>query len=83
MRLVCGKTESETANYLMRCPNWVAKWVDRYREGGIDALRDRPRTGRPPIIPKKDLDEFMTRKENAKVVPSEIKSKMCLVTTTT
>ena len=25
----------------------VRTWVDRYRAGGLDGLRDRPRSGRP------------------------------------
>ncbi len=28
-------------------PNVVRTWADRYRAGGLDALRDRPRSGRP------------------------------------
>ena len=27
--------------------NVVRTWVDRYREGGLAALEDRPRSGRP------------------------------------
>jgi transposase len=27
--------------------NVVRLWVDRYRVGGLDALQDRPRSGRP------------------------------------
>ena len=27
--------------------NVVRRWVDRYRLGGLDALEDRPRPGRP------------------------------------
>jgi transposase len=27
--------------------NVVRTWVDRYRAGGLDALQDRPRSGRP------------------------------------
>src|ERR687896_527399 len=27
--------------------NVVRTWVDRYREDGLDGLRDRPRSGRP------------------------------------
>ena len=40
-----GKTHAEAAELLMRCPGWVCDWVNRYREGGIDALR-APRPGR-------------------------------------
>jgi transposase len=28
----------------------VRRWVDRYRLGGLDALEDRPRPGRPRTI---------------------------------
>jgi hypothetical protein len=31
--------------------NVVRTWVDRYRAGGIDALQDRPRPGRPRTFP--------------------------------
>ena len=29
----------------------VRTWIDRYRMGGLAALRDRPRSGRPRTIP--------------------------------
>jgi transposase-like protein len=29
----------------------VRTWIDRYRAGGIDALQDRPRSGRPRTFP--------------------------------
>jgi len=29
----------------------VRTWVDRYRAGGLDALQDRPRPGRPRTFP--------------------------------
>ena len=35
----------EAADNLMQCPERVARWVQRYREGGADALRDLPRPG--------------------------------------
>lgn len=31
--------------------NVVRLWVDRYRLGGLDALQDRPRPGRPRTFP--------------------------------
>ena len=36
-----------TANLLMHCQNWVSKWVNRFKSGGIDVLRDMPRDSRP------------------------------------
>ena len=32
-------------------PNVVRIWADRYREGGLAALQDRPRPGRPRTFP--------------------------------
>ncbi len=31
--------------------NVVRTWVDRYGGGGLDALQDRPRSGRPRTFP--------------------------------
>ena len=31
-------------------PNVVRTWADRYREGGLAALQDRPRPGRPRTL---------------------------------
>ena len=43
-----GMMREEIASALPMCPRRVTKWVGRYRRGGIEALRDLPRTGRPP-----------------------------------
>jgi transposase len=32
-------------------PNVVRTWADRYRAGGLAALQDRPRSGRPRTFP--------------------------------
>jgi transposase len=32
-------------------PNVVRTWADRYRAGGVEALQDRPRSGRPRTFP--------------------------------
>ena len=41
VRMVLEKnmTHKETGDILMKCPEWVGKWVARFREGSIDALR--------------------------------------------
>ena len=42
VNIVCrqGKSIEDTADSLMQSPAWVSKWVKRFEEGGIDALRD-------------------------------------------
>ncbi len=43
---------TEAARRLNRARSWGVKWHRRYLEGGIDGLRDRPRSGRPPKVHK-------------------------------
>ena len=36
----------ETAAHLMRSTRWVRNWLHRHDEGGLDGLRDLPRSSR-------------------------------------
>lgn len=42
---------AQTAKDLHRSRTWASDWLKRYREEGIEGLRDRPKSGRPPDIP--------------------------------
>jgi hypothetical protein len=42
-----GKPLDQVARQVGVRPNVVRTWADRYRTGGLDALEDRPRSGRP------------------------------------
>jgi transposase len=42
-----GFTLSRAAEAVGRTKRTVFNWVERFREGGVEALRDRPRSGRP------------------------------------
>ena len=42
-----GKPLDQIARQVGVRPNVVRTWADRYRTGGLDALADRPRSGRP------------------------------------
>ena len=44
----------------MQCLNWVLMWVGRFEEGGIDALRNLPRNGRPPRITRAAMDNMLS-----------------------
>ena len=33
--------------------SWAYKWLYRYEEAGREGLRDKPRSGRPPMISKR------------------------------
>ncbi len=42
VNMVCMNNTSIqfAADTLLQCPNWVAMWVKRFKEGGIEALVD-------------------------------------------
>ena len=42
----------EIAKELHKCRAWAYKWYKRYNENGLDGLKDKERSGRPPDIPK-------------------------------
>lgn len=74
VNMVCINDQSiqHTADYLMQCPDWVSMWVQRYREGGIDALRDLPRTGRPCKISINKIEKIISKNRNI-ITPKELR----------
>jgi transposase len=42
----------DIAKELHRCRAWAYKWYKRYNENGLDGLKDKERSGRPPDVPK-------------------------------
>jgi transposase len=43
------------ADELHRSRPWALYWLKRYREEGIEGLKDRTKSGRPPDIPKETI----------------------------
>ena len=76
MVCVCNMSVQDVADCLMQCPTWVSKWVRRYREAGIDGLRDLPRGGRPPAIPHGRMDSVMGEAECAEMTPVMLQQKL-------
>ena len=64
------------ADLLMQCPNWVLRWVGRFEEGGIDALRDRPRTGRPPSVRPRIMEKIMSEACRTKTTPEQVRQEI-------
>ena len=50
-----GMSMSMAARHLGMAPSWGVKWRRRYLEEGIRGLQTRPRSGRPPWIPKETM----------------------------
>ena len=42
----------DIAQELHRCRAWAYKWYKRYKDNGLDGLKDKVKTGRPPDVPK-------------------------------
>ena len=40
------------AKELHRCRAWAYKWYRRYNDYGLQGLKDKAKTGRPPDVPK-------------------------------
>jgi len=70
------ESAQHVADSLMQCPNWVLMWVRRFEEGGIDALRDLPRSGRPPRIDGAAMDNILSEAGRAKTTPAELRQKI-------
>lgn len=52
-RIVEDKKHIEdVAKELHRSRAWAYKWYKRYNEDGLDGLKDKERSGRPPDVPK-------------------------------
>ncbi len=46
------------AKELHRANVGAYKWHKRYRDEGMEGLRDRPRSGKPSAIPKEEMDKM-------------------------
>ena len=49
--------------------------MQRYREGGVDALRDLPRTGRPPHVPHDAMDGLMQEMQQ-RITPAMVRQEI-------
>ncbi len=58
---------AQVARDLHRSKTWASDWLKRYREEGIEGLKDRTRSGRPPDISSEVIyeikNELASRKE--------------------
>ena len=59
---------AQVARDLHRSKTWASDWLKRYREEGIEGLKDRTKSGRPPDISSEETvyeikKELSSRKE--------------------
>ena len=67
---------SETADIQGRCPNWVHNLLRRYDEGGLEGLRDLPRSGRPRRILRDTLDGIMAKVAYCGIIPVDLQQRI-------
>ena len=63
---------SEAAANLMRSDRWVHTWLERFDAGGLDGLRDLPRSGRPPKIPREIMARIIEQAVQPQCTPREL-----------
>jgi putative transposase len=54
------------ADELHRSRPWALYWSKRFREEGIEGLKDRPKSGRPPDIPEQKVYEIQNELSSSK-----------------
>ena len=67
---------SETADIQGRCPNWVCNLLRRYDEGGLEGLRDLPKSGRPRRILRDTLDGIMAKVAYCGIIPVDLQQRI-------
>jgi transposase len=56
------------AKELHRCrAAWAYKWYKRYNDDGLQGLKDRTRSGRPPDVPKDAMLQIRQELEDSKI----------------
>lgn len=67
-----GFSSSEASRIFGDSPRAVAYWVTRYHEGGVDALREEARSGRPSKLSQKQLHIVQLLVEDSRTQHSRI-----------
>jgi transposase len=73
-----GKTTREVAKVIKKSHVSVAHWINRFNEEGIEGLKDRKRSGKPP---KMNRNQFESLKEDLNKSPREFGYKRDFWTT--
>ena len=63
---------SGTAANLTRSDRWVHTWLERFDAGGLDGLRDLPRSGRQPKIPCEIMARIIEQAVQPRCTPMEL-----------
>ena len=53
-----GFTRRAASKIFNRNRSFAERWMKAYKSGGVDNLKDKPHTGRKPLLSKKELDDL-------------------------
>jgi len=57
---------AQVARDLHRSRTWASDWLKRYREEGIEGLKNRSKSGRPPDIPEETVYKIKNKLSSSK-----------------
>ncbi len=63
---------ANTTECLMQSVGWAYKWMTRFENGGMKALRDQPRTGRPPRVSPERITKIIKSAEDGIITPKKL-----------
>ena len=66
------KSVSATVADLIRADKWVYDWLKRLDAGGLDGLRDLPKSGRPASVPRTTMDRIIDKASQSRRTPKEL-----------
>jgi putative transposase len=58
-----GESANRTGKKLGHSHATVLKWTERFEEEGLEGLKDKPRSGKPPKIPKERMERIRKKVE--------------------
>jgi len=60
------RISAQVARDLHRSRPWASDWLKRYRKEGIEGLKNRPKSGRPPDIPEEIVYKIKNKLSSSK-----------------
>ena len=56
-----GRSKAQVSRLTFTAPDRVSAWLKRFREQGIEGLRDKPRSGRPGVLDRSAYDALQQK----------------------
>ena len=66
-----GMSKAQVSRLTFTAPDRVYAWLKRFREQGIEGLRDKPKSGRPGLLDRSAYDALQQKIENLQSSLSE------------